>query len=274
MSDTESEARRLLAAATEEVPPGIDLLGGFVGAWRRDRARRVRWRVVLSAGAAMAVALGTAVALTIGSAPSALAIVTSALTRTLTQSYKATEEYGQYIIRDGQVTSRSQATCTTVADPARHLQVSSCSNVPGIREVGRYTYLYFTHPAGKHWGRIPTACLYGAKAAINGFTEATPQQMLSEIERAEKVTVVGPASGPGWTGTRYAFTGPATLPLRITGTVDVDHEGRARNLALTIRPTARLALFGVITQALTFSDFGARVTVTPPPADQTFPMPC
>jgi hypothetical protein len=275
MSDTESEARRLLAAATEEVPPGIDLLGGFVAAWRRDRARRMRRRIALSAGAALAVALGTAVALTISSAPSALAIVTSALTRTLTQSYKVTEVYGGYYIRDGQVKGRYQSTCTNRADPARHLQASSCSSGPGIREVGRYTYLYFTHPAGKHWGRIPTACLGDpAKAAINGFTDATPQQMLSEIENADKVTVAGPASGPGWTGTRYAFTGPATLLLRMTGTVDVDHQGRARNLALTIRPTARLALFGVITQALTFSDFGARVTVTPPPADQTFPMPC
>ena len=39
MNDTEAEARRLLAAATEDMPPGIDLLGGFAAARRRDRAR-------------------------------------------------------------------------------------------------------------------------------------------------------------------------------------------------------------------------------------------
>jgi hypothetical protein len=39
MNDTEAEARRLLAAATEDMPPGIDLLAGFAAARRRDRAR-------------------------------------------------------------------------------------------------------------------------------------------------------------------------------------------------------------------------------------------
>jgi hypothetical protein len=39
MNDTEAEARRLLAAATEDIPPGIDLLAGFTAARRRDRAR-------------------------------------------------------------------------------------------------------------------------------------------------------------------------------------------------------------------------------------------
>ena len=53
--------------------------------------------------------------------------------------------------------------------------------------------------------RMPTACP-GQPPAINGFTTATPQQMLAEIKKAAKVTVAGPVSGPGWTGTRYAFS--------------------------------------------------------------------
>jgi hypothetical protein len=232
---------------------------------------------VLSAGAVAAAALGTAVALTIGSAPPALATVTSALTRTLTQNYHLTARYGgyEYDSRNGRITDRYGTTCTTRADPVRHLEATSCSNGPGVREVGRYTYLYITNPVGpgKHWERVPTACQDGlSKVAINGFIAATPQQMLSEISKAGKVTVVGPASGPGWTGTRYAFTSTATQRPRISGTVDVDRQGRTRNLALTIR-FGPAVVFGVDTQALTFSDFGARVTVTPPPADQTISPP-
>ena len=291
MNDAETEARRLLAAATEDMPPGIGLLDGFAAARRRDRARRTRRGAVLSAGIAVAAAAVTAVTLTIGSAPPALATVTSALTRTLNQSYHLTEQNGGYYIRNGRITDRYHETCTTKADPVRHLQASSCSNPAGPdggenREVGRYTYLYFTAPVdhpGKHWERIPTACEVGvaingkrladlSTIAINGFTIATPQQMLSAIKEAAKVTLVGPASGPGWTGTRYAF-GKAWQGVRISGTVDVDQQGRARSLVLTIRFGHEPALVFVETQALTFSDFGARVTVTPPPADQTWPSP-
>jgi hypothetical protein len=267
MNETEAEGRRLLATAAEDMPPGIDLLTGFVPAWRRDQARRRRGRAVLSAGVAVAVASAAAVALTIGSAPPARAMLTSALTRTLAQSYHLTETTGEYYIRSGRITNRSQLTCTSEANPVRQLEASSCSNGLRNREVGRYTYLYFTdiagHP-GKHWQRIPTASL-----APSGFITATPQQMLAQIKKASKVTVIGPVSGSGWIGTRYAFTtGPARWP-QISGTVDVDQRGRARALVLTMRQAGRTNVF-VMTQVLTFSDFGARVTATPPPADQTF----
>ena len=91
MNETEAEGRRLLAAATEDMPPGIDLQAGFVAAWRRDQARRRRGRAVLSAVVAVAAASVTAVTLTMGSAPPARATLSSALTRTLTQSYHLTE---------------------------------------------------------------------------------------------------------------------------------------------------------------------------------------
>ncbi len=83
-----------------------------------------------------------------------------------------------------------------------------------------------------------------------------------------------PASGPGWTGTRYAFTaspGPGSR-IKLSGTVTVDQQGRARALVLTTRFTSAADVF-VMTQALTSSEFGAPVTVTPPPADQTFSGP-
>lgn len=272
MNDTEAEARRLLAAATEDMPPGTNLLDGFVAARQRDR--RTRGRVMLSAGAAAAAALGTAVALTIGSTPPALATITSALTRTLTQSYHLTTQDGGYHIRNGRITGRYiDTTCTIKADPVRHLEEFSCSNLPVVREVGSYRYVRFVGPVrrpGKHWTRYPPACQDLSKIAINGFTGAPPQQMLSEIKKAGKVIVAGPASGPGWTGTRYAFS-TATQWQRLSGTMDVDQQGRTRNLALTIRSGPASA--SVMTQTLTFSDFGARVTVTPPPADQTFSWP-
>jgi hypothetical protein len=270
----ETEARRLLATATEDTPPGIDLLAGFAAARRRDRARRTRRGAVLSAGIAAAAASVTALTLTIGSAPPALATVTSALTRTLAQSYHLTEQASSYYIGNGRITGRAHYTCASETDPVRHLAASSCSNGLRDREVGGYAYLYITDPVdhpGRHWARIPTAS-FGQLPSINSFTAATPQQMLAEIKKADKVTVAGPASGPGWTGTRYAFSASPGAGIKLSGTVSVDQQGRARALVLTIRLTNAVNVF-VTTQALTFSDFGAPVTVTPPPADQTFPEP-
>lgn len=284
MNDLEDRVRDCLRAQGARAQI-VDLTSA---ARLRSRQLRRRRRRALAIGGALpvvagaAAALGTTVALTIGSAPPALAAVTSALNRTLTQSYRLSQRESGYYIRNGHITDRSQGTCTTKADPVRHLKAISCSNGTGgpaddvYREVGSYVYLYFTDPLGqdRHWQRTPATCQAHLSkiVTINGFTLATPQQVLSEIKKAGKVTVAGPASGPGWTGTRYAFTTVATRQLQVSGTVDVDRQGRARNLVLIMR-------FGpapvqVITQDLMFSDFGARVTVTSPPADQTFPWSC
>jgi len=224
MSDTETEGRRLLAAATEDMPSGIDLLAGFASARRRDRVRRTRRGAVLSAGVAAAAASVAAVLLTIGSAPPALATVTSALTHTLTQSYHLTEQDSSYYIWNGRIRYPAHGTCTSEEDPVRHLAASSCSNGVATRDVGGYTYLSTTNPVGhpgRHWDRIPTASL-GQLPAINSLAADTPQQMLAEIKKAGKVTVAGPASGPGWTGTRYAFTITPGSKIKLTGTVTVD----------------------------------------------------
>jgi hypothetical protein len=284
MNDTETKARRLLAAATQDMPPGIDLLDGFVAARRRDRSRRTRRGAVLSAGIAVAAASVTAVTLTMGSAPPALATVTSALTRTLTQSYHLSEQDSYYYIVNGQIRNPHHDACTTEADPVRHLLATSCSTWnpmtqeagPILREVGGYTYYYTpvtTGNHGKHWQRVPTASLPPPPCcADNGFITATPQQMLAEIKEAATVTVAGPASGPGWTGTRYAFSAPLKAGTALSGTVTVDRQGRTRALVLTQRMPSAVNVL-VMTQVLTFSDFGTPVTVTPPPADQTYPLP-
>jgi hypothetical protein len=277
MNDTEAETRRLLAAATEDMPLGTGLLDGFEAALRRSRTRRIRGGVALSAGIAAAAAAVAAVVLTIGSAPPALAAVTSALTRTLAQSYHLTDRTSTYYVINGRIRYPSHGTCTTEEDPVRHLAATTCSNGAAYREVGGYSYSYIPYPVGhpgRHWDRLPTASIVPPAAAPNSVAVATPQQMLAEIEKADKVTVVGPVSGPGWTGTRYAFSGPGTDGIGLSGTVDVDQQGRARALDLTIRtPNANNTLVFMWVQALTFSDFGARVTVTPPPANQTFDGP-
>lgn len=281
MDDSETEARRLLAVATTDMPSGIDLLEGFTAARRRDRARRTRMGAVLSAGIAVAAALVTALTLTTaGSAPSARAAVSSALTRTLTtQSYHLTERTTSYSISNGR-TRVFRYTCTSVADPVRHLGATSCPKVVDdkmTRTVGRYFYDYSAVPVhGKHWERVPAACVNQASASgtIEGFETATPQQILAEIRKAYKVTVAGPVSGPGWTGTKYAFGKQAAkIKLRVWGAVDVDKQGRARVIVVTFR-LGDATEAGVRTQVLTFSGFGAPVTVTPPPADQTFSSPC
>ncbi len=268
MNDTETEARRLLAAATKDMPPGIDLLGGFVAARRRDRARQTRVRAALSAGVAVAAASVTAVALTIGSAPSAIAIVTSALTRTMTQSYHAT--WQESVNTQNAGVSRWPA-CTSEADPVHHLEATFCSNRPVELVVGSYTYDWSAEAYhGKHWARYPNASLRPLPA-VGDFVFATPQRMLSQIEQELKVTVIGPASGPGWTGTRYAFASSDRYGT-ISGTLDVDWQGRARALHATIR-TGGAGPGSVMMWVVKFSDFGARVTVTPPPPDQTFVPP-
>jgi hypothetical protein len=274
MNDMETEARRLLAAATRDVPQAIDLLGGFAGARRRDRARRTRGRAVLSAGVAAAAAAATALTLTVGSGVPALATVTSALSHTLTQSYHLIEVDGYYSSYRGRpFTEYAKNTCTTEADLARNLENSSCTDGLVWREVGRYTYI--SGNGGKNWAKHLTADIITPQSPgkafmfTNGFLTAPPRQMLAQLEETAKVAVAGPVSGQGWTGTRYTFTATIGPGDTESGSIDVDHQGRVRALVLTQRPGQHF----LWTQILTFSDFGAPVTVNPPPPDQVYTGP-
>lgn len=275
MNDTETEARRLLAAATEDMPPEIDLLGGFAAARRRDRSRRTRGRAVLSAGIAAAAAAVTAVTLTAGSAPPALAAVTSALTSTLSQNYHVVQQTTQYDTDNGQVRTYHY-TCSGAADPVRQLLAMSCSEGSegfAVREVGGYTYRLLGgpaagHPDGKPWIR-ETAGFSPGLDFVGIDILHTARRLLAEIKQEATVTVAGPASGPGWTGTRYAYSSPK---YGFSGTVTVDQHGRVRAMTGTLRDTVKSRTV-VVEQILTFSDFGVPVTVTPPPADQTFITP-
>jgi hypothetical protein len=81
------------------------------------------------------------------------------------------------------------------------------------------------------------------------------------------------ASGPGWTGSAYTFTAfggyrqPGHVPLTVSGTVDVDRQGRVRRLDV-VEPlrTVQWKL------EATFWDFGVPVSVSPPPASEIYPL--
>jgi hypothetical protein len=300
MNETEAEARRLLSAATSDLPDGIDLLDGF----SRARARRKRGRVAAAVGATSAVAVAaTVLALTAGSAPpahpavatpsrapavDALTAVTRALNSTTSaQSFSDTNESGiYYIATDGKVYARSGITCTGEQDPAQGLAESYCPGDSRSFEVGGY-YYYNTHEHGstgagaKYWWAIRSSGLgnFPPEPAITGLANDTPQKIVSVIKAGAKVTVVGPVSGSGWTGTRYAFTWTATTgkdgtdpvpPETISGTVDVDQQGRARYLAYNDKMTGGNGTAMVRTYDMGFSDFGIQVTITAPPANQVY----
>lgn len=109
---------------------------------------------------------------------------------------------------------------------------------------------------------------------LTGLEQFSPQDLLALLallESATQVRETGPASGPGWTGTAYTFAATMGLPgalhmvLGISGTVDVDRQGRVRQLDATeaIGNTVRKA-------QMTFGDFGLPVSVSAPPASETF----
>jgi hypothetical protein len=137
-------------------------------------------------------------------------------------------------------------------------------------------------PAGKSWLRAPAPRLSGdASAALillgtasPGIDQFSPQDLLAVLESASQVRQVGPVSGPGWTGTAYTFTaattlgGPLHLAVTTSGTVDVDQQGRVRqlNATETIGPA-------VLKVQMTFGDFGIPVSVSAPPASETVTLP-
>ena len=105
--------------------------------------------------------------------------------------------------------------------------------------------------------------------------QVDPQDLLALLKSATQVREVGPASGPGWAGTAYAYSaatrlsgGPLRLSVSSSGTVDFDQQGRVRQLDATqsIGPMKR-------TVEMTFGDFGIPVSVSAPPTSQTFTPP-
>jgi hypothetical protein len=284
---TEAEARRLLAAAFGTIPADADLLGGVRRRRVRHRRRAQAALAASSAAAVAAVAAGALAAVTATGAPSALAAVTSAVTKTASQSYRVSMISTESGKPKGSWKSAGPVRATGEFDPAR--QVGEEISATG----GRYLYIggyvvYWMLPGeavhGKPWvmyHTVPASAIspgfLSLGLSIGGSLNVTvsPQDLLTLLKSVSTVRDEGPASGPGWTGTRYSFsmTVKPGLYQIVRGTVDVDQQGRVRRLVATsVFRGGFSPIPGIdsVTNDITFSDFGLRVPVTAPPASQVY----
>ncbi len=245
------------------------------------RHRRLRKRVLAAAVATAAAAGGTTALLTVsaGHPPTAFATVSSALAKTSADSYSFTLRstvmfrgiqvrsdvvHGAYDPRRG-LGTELLATRTPQGSPVR----------VQIRFIRRYVYVRVAPGSGfrKPWNESPVPSA-GADVMpgydVYGFATdqpVTPAELSGVLRSAGTLREAGSVSGPGWTGTRYAFT--ARFPgarESVSGTVDIDRQGRVRRV-VTI--TTRGAHGRITTDRdLTFGNFGAPMSVTVPPASQ------
>jgi hypothetical protein len=287
MADTEQQVRALFAAAAADVPPGIDLLRGVQA---RRVAHRFRLRVALSAAAAAVVAAAVVITLALAQAPSALAQLTSAVSRTAGQSYHFSATTTSVTLPGTGTPMTVRTDLSGAFDPARRIGEETTSTGEQARFIGSYVYLHghLTLPAGDSWQRAPSPTLWAPvtanrqlrlTAGLLSVAETSPQNLLALLKSASQVNRQGSVSGPGWTGTQYAFSvtvaiGPAgngQPTVRATGTIDVDQQGRVRRLdaAYTLSAIAP-ARPERATVEMTFSDFGAAVSVSAPPARDVF----
>jgi hypothetical protein len=287
LNETEEAARRLFAVAAEDVPPGIDLLNGVRA---RSRRRVVRIRSLVAAGAAGIVAAAAAITLSAVQAPSAFAQVSRAAALTAATSYQVSET--EKILATGGKYSQPWSTASGEFDPALGVGEGTDNLGAQVRFVGAYAYEFVTPalrtasnlkivvpiPAWASWERLTSPLQPGAgvtKAELGGLVRRPvflglidPQELLAVLESATQVSEAGPASGSGWTGSAYTFSvtfGPPFAAVSISGTVDVDQQGRVRQL--DVLDSAGQTERNV---EITFGDFGLPVSVSPPPASETF----
>jgi hypothetical protein len=278
--DAERAVRTLLAAASGDGPPTADLLGKVR---RRARRRRILVPSLATAAAAGVLAAAVLAASTVTSTPPARAsareLVAAAVTRTAQDGYRVR-------LTSTKTTSAgtSSGTVTGVFDPASHsgrldlggglevryvdgtvyreIPAERAGGEPGSPEGARWIAQRQGHPDG-----ISELADFGTRALQD------PRQALDWATAAGDVREQGHVAGDGWTGVRYAFT-LTDRSWRVTGSVDVDGDGRVRRLELTSRSTDRAnGLAGTVHGVLEFSEFGAHEPVTAPPADQVFQVP-
>jgi hypothetical protein len=248
--------------------------------------------MLVAAGGAVAVAGITAalLAASVGHAPTApgagaahaltpLAAVTGALAKTSAASYRFS--------LDSVVRFRGRQMYSDLVsgafDPRRGLgtELLATRRLKGpvtaqVRFLGRYVYTRESGSLahGKPWDKapVPPVAADGIPPGYETYGFVTdqpvsPAALSAALRSAGTVRKAGPASGPGWTGTRYVLTVRTPEALRaLTATVDIDQQGRVRRL-VTVTTQGRQ---GNVTTArdLTFGDFGAPVPVTAPPASQ------
>jgi hypothetical protein len=282
MNETGHDARGTFLAESGGVPPrtGLPHDAREQGASARRRHRRLRRRLLVPAAAGMAAAgmMAALLAACASHAPSALAAVTSALARTSASSYRFS--------LDSAVKYRGRETQSDVVSGAydpRHglgteLLATRVAQRPVTAQI-RFTSTYvYTRVApgsglatiGRPWNKAPlpragadTMPGYDVYAFVTD-RPVTPDELSAVLRSADTVRDQGSASGPGWTGERYAFTARLFDGREsVSGTVYVDQHGHVRRLAT-------ISTLGIATTVrdLTFGDFGAPVPVTTPPISQ------
>jgi hypothetical protein len=274
-----AEGRRLLATAFETTTAGDGLAGsGMTGAEllrrvRRQTTRRRRARALVPAGAVAALggaaALAVTLTATVASAPSAFAAVSAAAAKTSAESFRVTM-HGT----SNELGPTSHWEITGEFDPSRGVGEEAVnSGKITVIYVGKHIYQNVEKipGAGKPWNEATIWPMTPAEIATSpqfgGQEAADPGALLSLLKSAGTVTDEGPASGPGWTGTKYGFTVAAPKDIQVaTGTVDVDGNGQVRRLQETL--TVDRGRHFTFTEDVTFSGFNLPVTVTVPPASQ------
>lgn len=274
----------------------------------RRRTTRRRTRALVPAGvvAALGGAAAVAVALTatVASAPSAFAAVTAAAAKTSTESFRVTMSITT-MTDSATGSSVNRYRVTGEADPSHGVgeeTVASKDLLTGplqLRFIGQNIYIDVqspvlsqapaSTPGGSPTYKVPTrgagvsskpwsgAALYprltGKQLIVSpGFDSqqaVDPGALIALLRSAGTVTKEGPASGPGWTGTRYGFTVATSGRVSsATGTVYVDRQGQVRRLMTTTTLQTGGGYHDTSTEDVSFSDFGAPVSVTAPPASQ------
>ena len=254
---------------------------------RRPSRRRAYALAAAGAVAVVAVAAGVTAALHSGPAtPSPIAAVTSALARTSAQSY--TFSLDTTVQLQGRRTLNSDAV-SGAFDPQHNRSTELLTTRSGgqtqraqIRFIGANLYTSVSPGGGfgKPWDETPVkATAAGAMPPgdLYGFVSDRPVSpaALTVVLRAPGAAVhdAGPATGPGWSGTRYTFTARLYGGREsVTGTAYVDQQGRIRRLqTITTELGLHAAGKALLTtdRDITFGDFGAPVPVAAPPAGQT-----
>jgi hypothetical protein len=290
----EADGRRLLTMAFETGPAGDGLAGAdLLRRVRRRTSRRRRVRTLVPAGAVAALggaaALGVTLTATVASAPSAFAAVTAAAAKTSAESFSVTATEIHVFQGFPGASRDGKSTITGVFDPGHGLGEYITNGEARNLFVGGHEYL--KDPTdGKAWQEFLTLpplpppsssavpAVGGSEIAdgFDGDEPIDPGALLGLLKSVGSVQAEGPASGPGWTGTEYAFTVPVPGGFRTapSGTVYVDNQGRVRRLVTT--NTTRFLRLGngkgslTVTYDMTFANFGVRVSVTAPPASQVY----
>ncbi len=272
--------RTLLAAASEDGPPATDLL-------RKVRHRARRRRVLVpslaalgAAGVLAAVAVATSTVTTTPPA-SAHERVAAAVTRTAQDGYRI------QVATSGTKGDRDETTVSQgVYDPAgravRMVEVTPVTGHVLIFHLDGRVYVQLPAEVGQRQG-LPEGARWFLRTTADpndaGISDLAdfgrrallgPQRALELAQSASDMREVGPVTGDGWAGTRFAFTLIDRL-WRVTGSVDVDGDGRVRRLEFSSTSTDTAhGSAGTVHWVLTFSDFGIRERVTLPPDSQVY----